>query len=165
MTTSWYLVRLSWPSTSALWPTYCGLGGDVWPLGEHGSAQAIAVHDGLMSSRRYVRVGDYEEAVCIDRDLAIGYAATATALGIAASVIECTESPDAFCEGFDIGNPTGGYSLIESEILVRDDAHRTLNSLGLFPSRGAAEQYLVFRRDENLEEADDLSIVGISRVE
>ncbi|XXY44383.1 hypothetical protein WME91_30695 [Sorangium sp. So ce269] len=88
--------------------------------------------------------------------------------------IRTLDAPDSEVDGFDMGRPNGGFSVIGQEICKTEDGHRQfghlLNALGLFPSKETARAYLASRAArtdaadlEHLDESITLSLRVLAR--
>ena len=116
---TWYLVKSNtrpWESSYGgfLQGEYLGLGGNMWPIDE--------LHEELLRKREYVRLHDGQEIFVITNiDHARQYFNQANRLGFAAVLLEVSDpSGTRNQDGYDFGDPEGGYSLVESELLVAD---------------------------------------------
>jgi hypothetical protein len=161
----YYLVKRNWRATEAACPLYAGLGGDAWPMSPATPALRSA-HGEFMRSRAWTPFGDSGDLLCQDRELAQRIhtlADTASPSGAWLLAIHPVPAPvDAAFDGYDVGHANGGYSVIESEILIAGGARVALNQLALFPSVESLEAFLESRDpDAGLEEIQDMPMVGI----
>jgi len=159
----WYIVKRNWPQTAASFPEYAGFGGEVWPLDEHESVEARQMHASFMESREHVDVGDSSVSVCTNLAMARRYANLAEELlGSRGRVwlLRVGLEDDDAGDGFDIGSPSGGYSVVETEI-IHGRREGDLGDFGLFGSRKAAQEYLAARADPALEDMDSAHVFQI----
>ena len=150
---------------------YVGLGGDAWPLeGGSQSAAARRLHDRLMQEREEVLIaGESFGYLCVNTALATEYYELAsTSLAGRLAFVEVSVGPTIAAHGLDIGRASGGYSAIESELLVEPEAaqfRQRLNAHELFASREDALEYLEARKGfkafEHLEVLDQYSLCAI----
>ncbi|MBI2566788.1 MAG: hypothetical protein HYV63_07145 [Candidatus Schekmanbacteria bacterium] len=176
----WYIVKRNWPATAAGagramqggGARYCGLGGDVWPLDGAAGDRARGAHDRLMSRRAYLELGDGSGFMaCTDLASAREYLAVAREILPDCMLVGLDEGRlGEAALGFDLGAPAGGYSVIESEIIIAaphpERARPQLNELGLFATLSALESYLAARSDDpSLEEIDSCAAVAVRLVE
>ena len=157
---TWYLVKTNWPRTEARCPGFAGLGGDVWPLDSVQTGDASTAHSEMERARTPVRLERSTELLCQDRALATRYATLCASLlpgQPAPLLLEVGLATDRTgdWDGFDVGSASGGYSLIQSEVL-HGGRPAQLNRFGLFPSLSDVASYLNQREASDLEEVDGL---------
>lgn len=157
----WYLVKKNWQPVEAIISEamlpktflYCGVGGDAWPLEGSPEPKASLVHECMMKTRTCIEFQPgLSGLVCCDYKVAQEYLAVANAvLGKCMLLgLEAEGSRSVGAKGYDFGSPTGGYSLIETEIIVqRSEALMgCLNSCGLFEDLDTLQSYLMTRNDD-----------------
>lgn len=162
--TCWYIVKQNWQQTTARAPSYAGLGGNVWPLDDAVNSKASEVHSRTLRLREYVSVCGGEELLCTDASAAEEYFNIASTLMRNLWLLRVSTAAHSCCAtmGFDIGFPQGGFSLIETEILVQALATSELNSSSLFATVNDAKTYVEARKSNDaLEQLDGVSIVSI----
>lgn len=165
MSAWYYLVKTNWRPIEAACPLYAGLGGDVWPL-DSAAPDLRGVHDEMLRSRVWTPIGNSGAMLCQTRDIAVRYHDVAVrALPHGAWLLAVHPLPvpsNSPLDGYDIGHASGGYSVIESEILAVPGPRGVLNQFGLFPATDALDAFLTSRDPEaGLEELDDMPAVGI----
>jgi hypothetical protein len=174
---NWYLVIKNWERTDILVShlpnieEYQGVGGDVWPLDQSNNPASRSIHDLLMRSRQPVSLANGDSRLaCCDERLAIQYFESASIELGRVRLIQASscDFPDN-TTGLDFGNPFGGYSIIESEILGSVDAPQIaaqyLDSAGLFKNVAIFNQYIAdTRKPENDEALEDLDPYVLVRV-
>ena len=170
----WYLVKRNWPHSQSInpFPLYAGLGGEVWPFDVDGTTdkQLSDLHDRKEKSEVFIDFGFFPlgvHSVCTDIAIAEEYFAAvkkhrgeAWLLKVALSHIGL--SP---ISGLDIGNPSGGFSVIETELITQGIPGPKLNEWGLIQTLPEALEYLETRKNnENLEqfEKQEITIVSIT---
>lgn len=164
MSGRWYLVKRNWPQTSAICPEFAGVGGDIWPLDGVLDAMATRVHHALMKSRCHLQVGQGVELLCADRSQADAYFRETDRLAGGAWLLELTSGADANepVDGFDIALPSGGGSLVESELITQGRAGASLNRWGLIESKEEAMKYMAARAEtDDLEEGIGLELLAV----
>ena len=152
----WYIVKTNWDSTEQRFPGYLGLGGDVWPLDNRRAEPSCeAIHSKLMNNRAYVALGGHEELVCTDLSLAQAYADVARTVLKARVLllrVGLAASGDDSWHGIDIGTPSGGFSLVETNVINRGRGER-LNQWGLFQSVSQMRDFLE-KHEGEIEDGD-----------
>jgi hypothetical protein len=156
-TASWYIVLEDWHPVP-----HRGLDGLPFPLDND---DEIAAH--MESAMRPLPIapGGCMFRGCFDLEVAQQYFETAARLIDDLYLIE-VNTLDAFlaaCDGFDVGRPNGGFSVVGQEICRTEEAHRRfghlLNEHGLFSSKKAMFDYLDDRARrvdaEGLEHLDE----------
>lgn len=162
MITKWYLVKQNWPDYRL--KTYAGVGGDIWPLDTSTFQAAKTVHSRFLKSRDYLKVDEYEELLCTDLKLAKDYfSAVYSNLGEAwllEAMLANVEASDI--AGIDLGFPSGGFSVIETELITQSLPGPKLNKWGLIERYSDALYYLEFREEnEELEHIDKILPISI----
>lgn len=151
----WYLVKRNWPQSTTKCPKFAGVGGDVWPLDTLADRNAQSIHAAVMASRKHVAVNSHQELLCIDRSAAEAYwAETVKHTGNAWLLEVAAAKPglDAGA-GIDLGFPAGGFSLVETELIMQERPGPPLNDWGLIDNLTDALAYVDYRMgDEELEE-------------
>ncbi len=163
MTTAWYLVKRNWPLTSAAQPSFAGVGGDVWPLEGASDASGRAIHQKLMASRCPIEIGTSTELLCASLPLAEAYCDEAERHGETWLLeLRSGRTSTEPVDGFDLGFPSGGGSLVESERITQGRPGPSLNKWGLFDSKADALAYLGERDGfDELEEAADVELLAV----
>ena len=165
----WYLVKRNWePILQVLRSSvfsgkitqYIGVGGDVWPLDMNMDAEAKHIHERVMKSRKHIPVGeDLEACVCVDLCLAQDYYSICASQLDNVMLLEAWQLADSGrkADGLDFGSPSGGYSVIETEIIMREDmtACEFLNSKGLFVDERSMATFV--SRLEQAPDSEDLT--------
>ncbi|NRA18564.1 MAG: hypothetical protein HRU04_24010 [Oceanospirillaceae bacterium] len=170
MMSTWYIVKQNWSATKQLCEghiagQFSGLGGDIWPI-DSGDAQSK-----IDSRREFVDIGEESEIYVVsDFIVAELYYKLAKDKNLEPLFLELSrvgESNDV--HGYDIGNPEGGYSIIESELLSCDECDecdelvdKYLNKKnGLFKSISLLNEFVGTLDTDCVEELSGYSIVGI----
>lgn len=157
--TQWYLVKKNWPQTLARQPGFAGVGGDVWPLDAIQDRDALAIHSSMMASRRPIDLGERSELLCADRSVAMAYCDEVLRHYGDAWLIElqAETASDESMDGFDLGFPSGGFSVLESELITQGLAGPLLNKWGLIQTRSDLHSYMSDRAsNEDLEHVDGI---------
>jgi hypothetical protein len=157
MTDRWYIVKRNWPQTVTRSPKFAGVGGDIWPLDGLADRNAQSIHAATMTSRKHVAAGDYEELLCAQLSVAEAYWAEAQKRFGDAWLLEVTAArPGVDAEaGIDLGFPSGGFSLVETELITQGLPGPRLNEWGLIDELTEALAYTDYRtRNEALEQLD-----------
>ena len=157
---SWYLVKTNhWEDKLVKKPdrfktySYYGLGGYVWPLDEEKDETVIKIHKKLDDNKKYVELlAGWWGHFCTNWNDAQEYFYQASRIFENVSFLEIEEIEKELFrfDGIDVGHPEGGYSIIESEILVPNQieiANEYLNEFGLFKNVSACEDYVARRYD------------------
>src|SRR5947207_2588264 len=168
MISHWYLVKRNWPQTKAKhpFPLYAGLGGEVWPFDPFNPAidkELKDLHTRLERSRTIVDFGSHTGFVCTDRIIADEYFVAVKSHYDEAWLLQLT-LPDigsTQISGLDIGDPSGGYSIIESELITEGMTGPSLNQWGLIQTLPEALALLEMRKNnDKLEQMDEMTIVA-----
>lgn len=169
----WYLVKENWAAGSAKVPDYAGVGGDIWPLMDADADAHRELHRRVFEGRTPMSFECSVDMVVTSFDDAVAYFEACRASRARHSVQPGSlqllrlslpgSVEDTNYLGFDVGRTSGGYSLIESEVIVAGRA-TVLNQVGLFASVEEADHYLDGRTDPNLEELGTLQIIGVERL-
>jgi hypothetical protein len=169
MTDRWYLVKRNWSQTPSRCPNYGGIGGDVWPLdpqcGMVQQAEEKAVHSHVMAKLQQLIISGQAELVCLDRALAEEYWGIVNSRTPDGWLLEVSLASDAVPTqgGIDIGFPSGGFSLVESELITQGRRGPDLNSWGLIANTSEAEEYMAQREsDEELEHLSRITLLSVS---
>ncbi len=162
----WFLVKRNWPGIKARFPHYAGLGGEVWPFNPDGTTdkQLRDLHSRMDHSRTIVDFGLDSGFVCTDATIAEEYFAAMKAYYGEAWLVQASLQGGASSQtaGFDIGFATGGYSVIETELMTEGMEGPSLNEWGLIETLPEALAYLDARKDnERLEQLDEIIIISI----
>ncbi len=119
--------------------SYIGLGGDIWPLDLYEDQQSVQLQNAVENNSDYIKTSDGDEVyVCINKSIADDYFQYAKTKGMNVILLEINNYEYSLADhydGIDYGDPTGGYSLIESELLMKENkqlVHDFLNDDGLF---------------------------------
>lgn len=164
MTDRWYMVKRNWPQTVSRSPRFAGVGGDVWPLDALADKGAKAMHATMMASRKHVVAGSCEELVCVDLSVAEAYWVEAeTRLGdVWLLEVAAAASGIDVVTGFDLGFLSGGFSLVETELIVQSLPGPLLNDWGLIGQVTDALAYLAHRvANEELEQLDRIEPLAV----
>ena len=170
----WYLVSVPWRTPGEeheeethLQLHYIGLGGNNWPLNE--IVPLPAIHAEYVHGRQYIDLSNGTGVfVCADLDVARRYFHETKSRFPKAWLIHLSEDHLDETIGFDIGNPEGGYSLIEAELTQLDASTKEeyLNGYGLFDTVESLERYVSRRQSrddfEELEDIDDYLVVAVA---
>jgi hypothetical protein len=111
-----------------------------------------------------VDFGSYSDFVCTNAPVAEEYFAAVKACYGEAWLLRASlqDSGATQTSGFDIGTPTGGFSVIEQELIAEGFDGPTLNRWGLIGTLPEALAYLEARKDnERLEQSDYIRIISI----
>lgn len=151
----WYLVKSNWPQTvEALTNTdvkiFAGLGGDIWPLGSVESQDAKIAQSKIEQSRSYTIINQsYEIFIVSCFTKAEQYYLLAKKKQLLPLFLELSIVSGGNGKGFDgydFGDPEGGWSVIETEILTKRNtvfANKYLNrEVGLFRSLDLMDEFL-----------------------
>ena len=115
-------------------------------------------------SQTVVDFGSYSDFVCTNAPVAEEYFAAVKACYGEAWLLRASlqDSGATQTSGFDIGTPTGGFSVIEQELIAEGFDGPTLNRWGLIGTLPEALAYLEARKDnERLEQSDYIRIISI----
>jgi hypothetical protein len=159
----WYLVKVNWNAIKEAENTlsigsYIGLGGNIWPTEGMSSEQSTEIKAKIDDARSYLDIDSNTSIYVVQSEAeALKYKKYASKIAKDVILIEVSIADDnSQGDGYDFGNPEGGYSIIESEILVKEShqaAARYLNKQnGLFKSLAALKEFL-----DQLGETEDLS--------
>lgn len=166
----WYLVLQDWHRSPHL-----GLDGMAWPLDD---AEEVAIALAASMQPLPVAPGGCLFEGCFDLDVARAYFEVAAARVDGAYLIAVTplDAPAGPFDGFDVGRPNGGFSVIGQEICKTEEGARRFGGLvspdGLFPTEEAQRAYLADRAARfdagGLEHLDEsiavrVAILGRSR--
>jgi len=176
----WYLVKENWQNISAIsmkhGMEYIGLGGDVRP--HNWGVDNLDLHNLHDEMRNYTEIEyngmtDYVYAAT-ELDHVMRYFNSPRIQERNPILIEvrfALNTPEAAVDGYDFGSPEGGYSVIETEIILKDskkviDAY--LNRFGLFRSIDLMLNFVsgledAVRRGE-CEELDSMIPVAIKKL-
>ena len=164
MKSAWYLVKQNWPQTAARCPSYAGLGGNVWPLDEARDAAASAVHARMLGARWHVPLGVHEELLCTDLGVAEEYfkAASERLQNVWLLRVTAAEQGQPDPTGFDAGFASGGFSVVETELITQALDGPKRNDHGLFSTMDDVTRYMAAREEnEDLEQLDGIRPVSI----
>jgi hypothetical protein len=160
----WYLVKRNWPQTAVKSSSYAGVGGDVWPLDALEDQNAQATHAAMMASRKPVAVGDLEELLCVQLPVAEAYFVEVQKHFGDAWLLEVTNgTPGVDAEtGIDLGFPSGGFSLVETELIIQGLPGPRLSKWGLVDELTEALAYMDQRTaNEELEQLHGVAPLAI----
>jgi hypothetical protein len=165
----WYIVKLNWDGIP---DEYLGLCGDDWTnldyadnyipgvnihINEQEKADCGLLLKKINSSREYLDIhksGFWIFAVT-DYDLAKVYFSFLSGLNLNPIFIIVTDDLTADdCDGYDFGNPTGGYSVITAVALGLDSRdneipRKYLNEHLLFPSMNHLNEFVNLVKDRD----------------
>jgi len=117
-----------------------------------------------MATRQHLVVGQATELLCTVRSVAEAYLVEAKRHGGGLWLLEVTPAETACDEvhGFDLGLPSGGFSVVESELIIQELAGPRLNQWGLIDDRDEAFAYLAERtRDSALEDTEGIEVLAV----
>jgi hypothetical protein len=164
MNVRWYLVKRNWPQTAAKSSSFAGVGGDIWPLDALEDPNAQATHAAMMASRKPISVGDFEELLCVQLSVAEAYLVEVQKHfgdGWLLEVTNATNGIDAEA-GIDLGFPSGGVSLVETELIIQGLSGPRLSKWGLIDELTEALAYMDQRTaNEDLEQLDGVAPLAI----
>lgn len=164
MKSCWYIVKTNWAQIETRCRAYAGIGGDVWPLASIDSSEAKVIQSVFERSREPVGVGASEELLCAKLSTAEDYWKEAQRHLKNVWLLEVRDDlgPDPKRDGFDIGFASGGFSIVESELINQGMSGPRLNHWGLVDSLDEACGYLASRKEKpELEDAQDLLVLSI----
>ena len=150
----WYIVKSNWPQlndligASPIVKKFAGLGGNIWPLDTLDSNEAREIQSSFDKGRCYLDVGESQYLyVVTDYTLSEVYYELARRKGLSPLLLELSiAGEEEAVDGFDFGNPEGGFSIIETEILCRQNysaINKYLNKHnGLFSSIEVMNDFL-----------------------
>ena len=174
---TWYIVKINWETISK---NYLGLGGDYWPdiqyLSEHAFSSNIdaqlcgnSLLKKVEANSNYVDISGMTHHVVADCSVAEEYYWFLNNLDLCPIFISVTddlETEDA--DGYDFGNPAGGYSVIESVILTLGNEELKvayLNKHLLFDNMDIMNDFLRSMSDrDDVEELDCYCAVSIKQI-
>jgi hypothetical protein len=169
----WYLVKANWPIISSISSQhgieYIGIGGDIWPCGAEIDTSSTRIYKELENSRVYL-MDEMVGTIYVHTDLekVIRYfncQLVQNANPILIEIQHAKNSMPSKVDGYDFGNPEGGYSVIETEIILKNSAdiiRRYLNVFGLFKDLSALKEFVSSLRDS--EELDNYWPVSVTRI-
>lgn len=170
MISHWYLVKRNWPQVKTRLPLYAGLGGEVWPF-DFGfnfdtakKNQLQDLHARMERSEKTVKFGSQPTGICTDANIAKEYYMAVKETCGEAWLLEVAHPDVSFSHiyGFDIGLPSGGFSVVETELITQGLPGPKLNEWGLIQKLSEAVEYLEARNgNEKLEQLDQIMIVSI----
>jgi hypothetical protein len=170
----WYIVKCNWPqvdqaiNASSVVEKFSGLGGNIWPLDLIESSDVRKMQLSIDRGRCYLDIGESHQIYVItDYALSEKYYELAKEKFQAPLFLELSiAGTEAMVDGYDFGNPEGGFSIIETEILCRQNysaMDKYLNKHnGLFNSINAMNDFLDGL--DEVEELDNYWTVGIRHI-
>ena len=168
MNPHWYLVKRNWPQTKARFPfpNYAGIGGEVWPFDSDGTTdkELCDLHSRMEQSRTIVDFGSHTGFVCTNAKIAEEYFTATKKHCQKAWLIRVAlpQTEEFQISGYDIGDPTGGFSVLEQELMAEGLSGPSLNEWGLIRTLPEALAYLEARKEnERLEQSDEIKVVSI----
>jgi hypothetical protein len=159
----WYIVKSNWSQVDQLIHAssgveeFAGVGGNIWPLDTIDSGVARKMQSRYDKGRCYLDIGESQcMHVITDCELAVEYYELVRGEGLNPLLLELSiAGADETVDGFDFGNPEGGFSIIETEILCRQNysaINKYLNKHnGLFSSIEVMNDFL-----DSLDEGEQL---------
>lgn len=161
----WYIVKKNWKTINK---GYLGLGGDTWadiqiPL------QGKLLLKRILANRKYVEFSGLTFLVVTDYSMAKEYYLYQKQLNLDPIMISATDDIDIHdVDGYDFGNPAGGYSVIESAILVQNNEmlkKEFLNEHFLFKDMDKLKDFLdLCKNADNVEELTCYRAVAIKKI-
>ncbi len=121
----------------------------------------------MLRSRKHVAFDDHEELLCTDRSVAESYFnATAERLEDAWLLqLEVPRDEVTIVSGLDLGFLSGGFSIVEAELLTQGLPGPRLNACGLIDTAANALAYLDARKgSDQLEQLDGLLIIAVRTI-
>jgi len=145
---SWYLVKENWKNISDISMRYgieyIGLGGDIWPHDRTCNNLAGSLYlSGQLEEIKtdteieYNNMLFHVHAPIELESVAKYFNSIKTKESILMEIQLALDEYDLSADGFDFGNPEGGYSIIETEIILKGSKEiidTYLNKFGLFKS-------------------------------
>lgn len=170
----WYLVKykdfsLYCEKQEELLINYFGLSGNIWPITGFDSyknkfSEIIECYRSIEKGMEYLEL-DSESYIHVSTDLElICKYSTLLEKEFCKKPIVLSVSNDLerVCDGYDFGNPEGGYSIIASEILNNDILYKQyLNSNGLFDSFISFRKFMESINSDKVEELDEYYLLSI----
>lgn len=161
----WYIVKKNWDTISK---DYLGLGGDIWPE-MHIPLDGKILLKKLFTNREYTELSGITFLVVTDHSIAEEYFLYQKQLESNPILISVTDDTDIKAvDGYDFGNPEGGYSVIESAILVQNNEvlkKEYLNKHLLFKDMDKLRKFLyLIKNADNVEELDCYRPVAIKKI-
>ena len=117
-----------------------------------------------MASREYVVVGDYEELLCVQLSTAEAYWTEVEKRFGNAWLLDVTSTTHGAGRdsGIDLGFPWGGFSLLETELIIQGLPGPPLNKWGLIDQRADALAFMEQRTiNEALEQLDGVESLAV----
>jgi len=156
----WFIVKCNWPSIN---PKYLGLGGDscldIDIIG-------YELYKEIQDSREYINFENTFIYALTNFSIVQEYASALVCKKLSPIVISVSSKYNkSDIEGFDYGDPIGGYSIIETEILAaneKDFINEFLNENYLFKSIQKMDDFLSLNL--NRENIDSYRSVSINRI-
>jgi hypothetical protein len=145
---SWFLVKINWPQIPN---QYIGLGGNIWPELD---GSDYNLYKKIRDSRSYITFSDSIIFVITDYLIAKEYGLILRDKNFDSIFISVHDIKVENATGYDFGNPIGGYSIIETEILLKkrhDLIERFLNKNLLFKNIALMREFI-----GSLKNADDI---------
>jgi hypothetical protein len=164
---NWYIVKTNWDKIIEKCPLYGGLGGDVWPIESNSKNSLKELHRKILDSRTHVSFESSVELLCTNYKIAEEYYLSLKNLLNNVWFLEVSNinNLNSNIIGLDIGYYSGGYSIIESELIIQSMKGPSLNKWGLFYSLNDALEYSDMRsNNEELEEIVNISPVYIGLI-
>jgi len=184
----WYIVKLNWHSIPN---EYLGVDGDGWTnldyannyipsvniyVDEQAKADCKMLLKKINSSRQHIAIHNSKNWIFAVTDycLAKEYCSFLSELELNPVFISVTDDTNAGdYDGYDFGNPEGGYSVITDVVLQLDSCcnefrEKYLNEHYLFPSMNRLEEFLTLmkgRTDIEYLDGGTYQAVAIKKVE
>jgi hypothetical protein len=151
----WFIVKRNWPG---IMQDYLGLGGDCYPGTEAAGGNLCKK---ILDCRTYMNYEGIVICVLADFVLAKEYFAHMEQKQPNPLIISVSNIEKGDVDGYDFGNPEGGYSIIESEILARREKKlidKYLNEKYLFKDIHLMRGFLASIKgsEGNVEEMEDM---------
>jgi hypothetical protein len=172
----WFIAKYNWQQTiehshACFLKNYDGLGGEIWPVCNDSKCECHSLRNKIEKKREYIEIQDSHFIfVCVDLALAKEYSHSLKnchgEFPILLEIGLLDENPDERC---DFGNPEGGFSIIETEILTKMDICSSKAYLdsesGLFTKGKAAYDFISRLNADEVEALDDYVFLSIKKID
>jgi hypothetical protein len=173
----WYIVKRNWLETinnshACLLKHYHGLGGDVWPVCNNTGCGCHDLYNEIEKEREHIEIRrGFCICVCVNLEKAKEYCfSLKKCSGIDAILLEVRLTSGSSDNFVDFGNPEGGFSIIETEIITKNNIPAARSYLGvengLFINMAAACNFVSsLPKDSSVEELDDYDFFAIKEID